>query len=81
MSEQTVASNEEPFEDPGADDELDWSDDVELGEDELTDDASNEELSSVVADDDRVEEIPEAGWSTQPTPPSEFPEISRKESV
>ena len=79
MSEQAFASNEEPFEDPGADDEMDWSDDVELADDEFSDDLSTEELSSAVADAGLVEEIPAAGWANQPPAPLEFPEISQKE--
>jgi hypothetical protein len=75
---------EEPFEEATADDEKDWSDDDDLREDELSDDASNDEMSSIVPDHDRVEEIPEAGWANQPPPPLDFPEIAgrkRKESV
>jgi hypothetical protein len=81
MSERTVLSTEEPFENASADDVQDRSDDHELSDEELTDDTANEERSSIVTDEDRVEKIPPSGWANQPPEPTEFPEVSRKDGV
>jgi len=78
MSERTVASNEEPFSDPGADDEPDWPDGVELSDNDLVDDAAVDELSTPVPDADRIEGGRDFGWANDPLPPIAFPDIDPK---
>jgi hypothetical protein len=78
MSERTVESNEEPFEDPGADDEPDWPVAVKLSDDELVDDPGVEEISTPVPDADRIEGGRGFGWANDPLPPISFPDIDPK---
>jgi hypothetical protein len=77
MSERTVESNEEPFEDPGADDEPDRPA-VEHSDDDLVDDPGVEEISTPVPDADRIEGGRDFGWANDPLPPISFPDIDPK---
>ncbi len=78
ISERTVASNEEPFEDPGADDEPDSPEGAELSDNDLVDDTAVEEMSVLVPDADRVEGGRDFGWANEPLLPIAFPDIDPK---
>jgi hypothetical protein len=78
VTERIVASDEEPFEDPGLDDEPDSPEGAELSDDDMVDDAEIEEMATLVPDADRVEGERASGWANEELPPIAFPDIDPK---